>query len=71
MQQKNARWQELARLESLAERYHCADGDETHWLCGVLRDAIEWNRKSLMRAERLGMDSQHARQDLPERLEAP
>lgn len=71
MQQKNARWQELARLENLAERYHCADGGEPHWLCGVLRDAIEWNRKSLMRAERLGMDSQHARQDLPERREAP
>ena len=71
MRQTRERWQELARLESLAKRYRCSETGEPHWLCGVLRDAIDWNRKWLMRTERLGADNHCSRQDTHETLEAP
>jgi hypothetical protein len=56
MVQREKSWEELARLEALAENQRRDDDSRPDHLSQSLRDSIDWYRRALARKERLDLD---------------
>lgn len=56
MVQREQSWEELARLEALADSQKREEDRPSNHLSRSLRDTLDWYRRSLARKERLGLE---------------